>query len=410
MSILQKLVNIDLLKEIWKYLTTNEICRFLEINKYFRNISIKINEIIPQKMIINFYNSCQINRRPLAIKKIFNNFPIIYNLSLNIHDVTNRECLFALCNIVSACNNIKELNITISDDEMINDDGTNVIFNQLNHVTVLDISYSSISSINTLNEICFLTNITSFNINHCQQLNNQGLSPLSKMTSLKYLYMEHCTGISNNGLHYLTTLTNLEHLDLSYCINQISEHGLIYLSNLINLKFLKLRSVRNITSLSFLATLINLTSLDLSYCRYLNNENFSSISYLTNLSCLNLIECDLTDDNLSNLSNLTNLTFLNLSFNMYTKLSFLNSLVNITNLDLGINKDIADEELKSILNLTNLNRLSIDHYGELNDTGLLILKSIPNVSTLIIHNVESGLINHIHNGEQCYDYDEQDEY
>ena len=251
-----------LLQEIWYYLTTKDICNLFEVNKNVRLLSLKINKIISQKIVINFTFACHsiiIDEHSLILSSIFDKFPNIYNLIFDINHFNDHKCTSVLYNNKSVCNSLKELTVLMDCD---NSGGLSNLYN----LTDLNISNSSMIrfgiDIRAMLEIGTLINITSLNISGSSKVFNDDLLQLGNLKKLKSLYMKRCTGISNDGLVYLSTFNELEHLNLNSCTD-ISEDGLIHLRHLINLKVLKLENSL-ITTLSVLKGFVNITTLDLS--------------------------------------------------------------------------------------------------------------------------------------------------
>ena len=380
--LIEKLDNKGLLQEIWLYLTIKDIKHLFVVNKCVNSISLKINKIISQKIVINFPFACHdliMHEQSLALKTIFVNFPNIYNLILDIDNELDYEVLSVLYKTKSVCKSLKNLNVVISNESS---EGISNLFN----VEVLDISYSPIRETNgMLIEICSMTKITSLNISNCHEIYNEVLSPLSNLTRLKYLYMDHCYGLSNEGLQHLKSLTNLEHFDLSYCTH-ISNEGLLHLIHLVNLKFLNLK-VCAISSLSVLETLVNIETLDLTHCHLFTIQDFSSILYLNKLKFLIFYGCELLTDEILNdevlvhLSKLINLTYLDLSFCGITSLSSLSTLVNLISLRLGKCSQLTDHGFSYISCLTNLTYLDICEC-DLTDDSLALLSNLTKLTYL----------------------------
>lgn len=378
--LIEKLYNNGLLQEIWPFLTTKDICNLFVVNKNVKLLSLNINKIISQKIVINFPFASHdfiIHNHSLILSSIFDKFPKIYNLIFDINHINDHKCTSVLYNNKSVCLSLKELTVLMTSD---NSGG----LSNLNNLTDLNISNSSIIGfgidIRTMFKIGTLIKITSLNISGNSKVFNDDLSHLQNLAKLKYLYMEDCTGISNDGLVNLSTFTELEHLNLNSCTD-ISYDGLIHLRYLINLKVLKLKD-SVITTLSVLEGLVNITTLDLSCCELLTNQGFSSISCFSDLTFLSLSDCVLlTDDGLIHLSKLIKLKFINFTSCTITNLSSLASLVNLTSLDFWFCTELTDHGFSSISCLTNLTFLDIPNCV-LTDDGLSHLSNLTNLTYL----------------------------
>lgn len=114
------------------------------------------------------------------------------------------------------------------------------------------------------------------------------------------------------------------------------------------------------------STFTNLTKLNITNC----NNTKEILSNFTNLSKLGIFKCYVTDKDMSHLSNLTTLTKLNISENEHITdegLSHLSNLTNLIVIKFNIHKDdcsidpviVTNKGLLHLSNLTNLTKLNI---------------------------------------------------
>lgn len=180
-----------------------------------------------------------------------------------------------------------------------------------------------------------------------------------KLTKLKTLSLSDSKSTDPN---FLSKLTNLSHLDLRrFPINDAS------LSHLTDLTYLSLPRTAPITN----EGLRNLTKLtvfkfDFDHCS-LSDEVFS---YFTNLSELDLPNCNLITDNAAKY--LSNLQKLSLSKSELTN-DFLKELVSLKYLDLFAPKHINDDGLSTLTSLTSL---------EIEATSMVSAKSLKKLTNL----------------------------
>jgi internalin A len=151
----------------------------------------------------------------------------------------------------------------------------------LEHANIKTLSLTN-SSLQNLDVLANLTNLTSLDLSICESLQNvDGLENLTNLTSLD---LQECDSLQN--VDGLANLTNLTSLVLSYCKFSTIPSGLNKIPKLTSLNLSGCDSLQNVDGL---ANLPNLTSLDLRYCDSL--ENADGIAKLENLFDLNLSEC-----------------------------------------------------------------------------------------------------------------------
>ena len=108
--------------------------------------------------------------------------------------------------------------------------------------------------------------------------------------------------------------------------------------------------------------------MNLGNCRGIDDDGITVLSRLTNLTSLDLSDCNITDSGLAHLQNLTNLTSLDLT-GCYTitdsGLAHLQNLTNLTSLDLSWCSKITDSGVLPLIGengLPNLRSLNVDDY------------------------------------------------
>ena len=243
-------------------------------------------------------------------------------------------------------------------------------------ITLLDLSYKEINNIrglenftnletldltgNNITEINPLWNIKTLKTINVSENKLDNLGTVSSMPNLTEL------NISNNNIISIDNISILNGLEVLYMqgnqlinINEIqSLQKLIYLNisenkienidfieNLSNISYLTL-SYCNIQDVSSLALLKNLYILDLS-----GNPITVGLDKLTNISAINLNNCNLDDSVLDMLSNLTNLTRISLRDNNIIDARKLESL-ELYYLNLSGNKNLQLETVPLFDQLT----------------------------------------------------------
>ena len=78
MLLLQKLNNCGLIREIWPYLVVRDISSLIVTNKYVRTMSLRINEVVSQKIIVDLYKSEK--TRGQILRNMIFTFPNILKL------------------------------------------------------------------------------------------------------------------------------------------------------------------------------------------------------------------------------------------------------------------------------------------------------------------------------------------
>lgn len=381
-SVLQKLEQFSLLHgEIWYYLSIKDICKILILDKSHRSLFLVINRSFSHNISLYRIFRHNINDKCKILINMLKSFPNIYSLNLGLKFVTNNrndvmdiESMSILYNTKSICNSLRKLRVVISDSGVVG-------ISNLKYLSVLSINYSSITNQGIL-EISTMINITSLKTSTCINISEDGFYCLKNLSNLVVLNIS-CCSLSDRVLNHLSSLTKLIYLNLCSSSN-INDNGVMHLSNLISLEYLNLSDSR-ITNLYFLTPLQKITSLNLSCCSFLqDNSDFSSISYLTNMTLLDLSSCHLLADiSINYLKNLTNLTSLNLEgLSMLTSLSHLDLLVNLEYLNLLCCSWIPDNEMITISYLTKLKDLYLEECDELSDVAYLYLMSLDHIRVL----------------------------
>ena len=178
---------------------------------------------------------------------------------------------------------------------------TDDLLEQLDHVRILDISWSyhithtglaHLSKLHTLDlrrynvtdaGLIHLSGIKTLNLSECFQITDAGLAYLSHLHTLN-LY--RCLKITNAGLVHLSGLHTLKII----CCEKITDDGLIYLSKIETL-YLSGHS-RAITDHG-LAYLSGVHTLFLSFCREITD---AGLAHLSKINTLVLSRCDLITD------------------------------------------------------------------------------------------------------------------
>ncbi len=173
----------------------------------------------------------------------------------------------------------------------------------------------------------------------------------SEMKSLESLQANRCRFLTLSEKGWFTPVAErwiCESTDDTYVSSIQDLTGLEFATNLIELEL----SRNQISDVSPLKDLINLTHLSLI------NNRVSDVSPLKNLT--NLRELDLLDNRVSDVSplkNLTNLTHLSLRSNQISDISPLKNLTNLTYISLRDNQISDVSPLKNLTNLIQLNLL-----------------------------------------------------
>jgi hypothetical protein len=209
------------------------------------------------------------------------------------------------------------------------------------------------------------TQLTSLNLQGCEQITNKGLKSLKGLNRLSSLNLWGCKEITDEGLgDLLKELPHLTSLDLGYC-SQLTSEVLKSLAHLKHLTSLSLWGCYGITGkeLKLLKKLNHLSILSLGRCG-ITDKGLKSLAPLTHLTSLNLGGCEqITDEGLKSLKGLTGLTSLNLWTCSHITNKILKSLTSftyLTSLDLSWCKEITDEGLLELLKeLTNLTFLDL---------------------------------------------------
>jgi len=386
---IENFLTIGLTTELINYLSINEICKLLVINKDIRENVLEVNKLIPQQIKLNNVYINEVDNA-IILKNIFFSFPNIsflyfksnYNSSKNL---VVGESLLVLYKTNSICNSLIKLTISMSDE------GVNGISN-LKYIQVLDISHSSIT-VKGLIEICLITTIRSLNISYCKQIKNEDLCHLSKLTFLNSLDMNDFK-ISNNGLLYLSNISCMKnlnlinvHFDYDYNHSNNSVSNLSKMSNILSLNLSKICYNPRFL-MPNLTTLISITSLDLSRNFFCNNDDFSLISLMTNLKYLSLREItsgqynnkDMIDVGMNKFKSLTQITELILIDCSISDLTlyYISALISLQILRLSWNSNkMTNTGLEHLCNLKNMSELNIfslktklDKYLVIEDTYL----------------------------------------
>ncbi len=181
--------------------------------------------------------------------------------------------------------------------EMISNDI--VVFNKLD-VDTREVRFSGNITDDQLGMLVrngILSDVSSLDLSHCQNLTDAGLAHLSGLTQLTSLDLGGCWRLSNEGMGHLAVLTQLTSLNLCFCEN-VTDAGLGHLSGLTQLTSLNLSGCWRLSNegMGHLAVLTQLTSLDLSWCLDLTDAGLEHLAELTQLTSLDLNECwQLTD-------------------------------------------------------------------------------------------------------------------
>ncbi|XP_065853097.1 F-box/LRR-repeat protein 3 [Euphorbia lathyris] len=141
--------------------------------------------------------------------------------------------------------------------------------------------------------------LISLKLGLCTNISDKGLSYIaSHCPKLHELDLYRCSGIGDNGLAALSSgCKKLRMLNLSYC-NLITDNGLKCLSFLEELTDLELRSLDKITGvgLTFIAKCKRLSDLDVKHCVKIDDSGFWTLAYYSqNLRQINLSNCSISD-------------------------------------------------------------------------------------------------------------------
>ncbi|XP_073012660.1 LOW QUALITY PROTEIN: receptor-like protein EIX1 [Typha latifolia] len=287
----------------------------------------------------------------------------------------------------------------------------------LNHLSRLDLSNNNFFGVSIPEFIASFHNLTYLNLSNSKfggkiprqfgnlsKLHSLDLSGsvfigtippyLGNLSSLQYLSLNDAfndTSIPNaDNLEWVSQLASLEYLNFGE-INLTNAVNWLHIIN--RLQFIKvlLLSYTSVPSIPNSLSYVNftgLTTLDLSYNWQLNTTLPSWLWNLTNLSYLNLEDCQFHGKIPNALGNFTSLTYLDLGYNNLegplpswlwnlTNLSYLNlegclfhgkipnavgNLTSLTYLDLGYN-NLEGPLPRSIIKLCNLRGIDLTYLG-----------------------------------------------
>ncbi len=227
------------------------------------------------------------------------------------------------------------------------------------NVTHLDLALNSISDISPLSSLAKLTELNLFgnkvdnvsplsNLTNLRVLNLWGnqiseVSPLGKLTNLTVFSLGDAPQFSGD-ISTLNQFSNLTSLSLGG--GRISDFT--PLGNLVKLEHLQLWGVAQLKDLSLIGRLTNLTSLTIHDAGI---RDFTTLSNLTKLSELDLQSMPIRDVSSLPLNSLTNLKCLRLRNCQLSDIKALVGLTKLTELALGNNK------ISDISTLSGLKRL-----------------------------------------------------
>ncbi len=261
-----------------------------------------------------------------------------FKLDLAVSDIDDAE----LKSIIEHFPNITE--IDASDCQGLTDAGLQHL-SGLANLSSLDLTRCPQITNKGLRFLTSSKNLTTLNLAECQQITNEGLANLSKSAKLTHLGLKGCPLITNVGINHLSGLATLTSLDLSHCdfagkfeLNGFANLKCLDLCGCNQIIILNLPGLKNLTALHFWGCdqithlnlegchqindahlilvgsgLTELATLNLAGCGQVTNEGLQFLTPLTNLSCLNLAGCPITNSVIQHLENFPELTDLNLA-------------------------------------------------------------------------------------------------
>ena len=174
---IQKLEDHSILIECWSYITIKDICQLLIVNKAIREISLKINKLIPQKISLNR------ERNLVKLRNLIILFPNIIDFALSLLDNPNitvsqyldnhqnyykilkDQSLFVgpvlsvLYESKPVCQSLEALTITKISDYKISYSG----ISNLKNLKCLDVTCFDINKLE-VKEICTMTSLISLSL------------------------------------------------------------------------------------------------------------------------------------------------------------------------------------------------------------------------------------------------------
>lgn len=239
---------------------------------------------------------------------------------------------------------------------------------------------------NALKELSSWRGLKKLSLANCYNLTDENLVYLSSLSNLQCLDLSECgiIHISNQGLNHISNLSNLTDLNVRNC--KIEDDDLIYPSNFCHVQMLNL-AICNITDagLVHLSQHTKLKKLNLISCHQLTGEGLSHLSTLADLTGLEVLASQMTEQDFRHLSKLGTLQFLNLDLSHMTD----NGLIHICNLnhltDLSFQGDrMTDQGFRHISKLSKLQFLDL-HKCNITDNALIHLSKLTNLTILSLY-------------------------
>lgn len=356
--------------EVWKIIfgfLGKDKENLVSVNKYFHRLMCQYSEIKvkPKNFLLDYEKPINYEIFNNALSQITMLRAIDFSNSHIVSDYINR-------NLVSTLTNLTEL--TLSHTHML-DEYYNSYITALSHLKSLTISSVSLK---ITNELQYLTNLTTLNLSNAQ-IENEGLSDISRLTSLTELDLSKHNSITNiifisnltainvlnlsstkiasGSLEIISKLTHLNILNVSHTC--ILEEELQFISKFVNLQEVYVSSlplIQNFNSIPF-SKLPALKILDISYHKFITD--IEAVSSLINLEELNVSYTSIGSNIFSNIGSLTNLRDLNCSSTNVAEIPFgVNLPCNLRTINLH-NTHVKD--FSNILALSEIINLNLSY-------------------------------------------------
>lgn len=314
-NVARELTDDDLNKIIEKFTKIKE----LDLSNCHKITDVSVQEVGKLKGLtaLNLTYCLSITDNGLAHLKELQESLEVLNLS-DCREITNGGIMHLLALI-----NLKSLNI--SRCENISDSGVKELWKlnklqslNLDGCKITDGGIDGIENAKNLEEVFLgsrqirngglkhlskLIKLQSLSLANCSEITDEGLENLKDLKQLRMLNLGGCYNITDAGIKKLEGLSDLKTLSLFGC-SKITDVGLESIGKFKKLKMLSLGACHKITDvgLTHLMNLKDLESLDLRACVKITYKGLEPlVEALPKLNYLNLVYCDLKEDEVNKL-------------------------------------------------------------------------------------------------------------